>query len=193
MKYLVFSITLISQTLFAFGLIISLLFPKNRIWPPPGKKSWQFYFIWISSAVAFFGGFFLGLLDWNSFILKHWFRFVIGGIFLIGGEALACWGVRSVGNKATSGLASEFIIKGPYRYTRNPQYIGNVVLFIGYGLICNSILTNIVLLIGIILFLIMPWTEEPWLKEHYGTQYENYLTKTPRFFSLQRCVLAKNT
>jgi protein-S-isoprenylcysteine O-methyltransferase Ste14 len=186
MKYFVFGITLISQALFAIGLIISLLFPENRIWPPPGKKSWQFYFIWISSLTAFFGGFFLGLLDWNSFILKHWLRFVIGGVFLIGGEALVCWGVRTIGNRATSGLVSEFMIKGPYKYTRNPQYIGNAILFIGYGLICNSLLTNIVLLIGIILFMIMPLTEEPWLKRHYGAEYENYLTGVPRFFSFNK-------
>ena len=57
---------------------------------------------------------------------------------LLGGM-LAVWGMVTVGWKNTSGLKGGFVSDGPYRFTRNPQYVGDIVFFIGVGVIANSV------------------------------------------------------
>ena len=43
----------------------------------------------------------------------------------------------TVGWKNTSGLKGGFVSDGPYRFTRNPQYVGDIVFFIGVGVIAT--------------------------------------------------------
>ena len=125
----------------------------------------------------------LGLLDWNSFIFDDWIRFVIGGFFLVGGLAFAFWGVRTLSVHTSLGLGGELIESGPYRYSRNPQYVGDIAALFGYALICNSGLTLVATAIGIIWFILAPFTEEPWLRKQFGVWFDEYATRVPRFIS----------
>ena len=48
-------------------------------------------------------------------------------------------------------------------------------------ILTSSILILISGLIGIILFIPFPFSEEPWLKQQYGKEYEDYCKKVRRF------------
>jgi protein-S-isoprenylcysteine O-methyltransferase Ste14 len=73
------------------------------------------------------------------------------------------------------------ITTGPYKYSRNPQYVGMVLFFAGSMLFFNSLYTSITGLIGIIWFLLLPFIEEPWLEEQIKEEYYKYRKKVPRF------------
>ena len=87
---------------------------------------------------------------------------------------------------ASFGLQGRLVTSGSYRYSRNPQCVGFIVGYLGYGLLCNSLLALIAaVLLGVELAL-SPFAEEPWLRERFGQEYEEYSRRVPRFFGVTR-------
>lgn len=163
------------------GIIFSIIKPGNRIWPPPGLRSWQFFLTWI----LFYAGAVittsLAVLSWNTWIISSEIRFAIGIPLVIIGGAFVSWGIISLGIKNTHGTADGFVEQGAYQFTRNPQYLGDIVLFTGLAIVVNSLYVAIPLLLQAIVFLITPFSEELWLEEQYGDKYREYKNRTSRF------------
>ncbi len=161
-------------------LIWSILRPRRRIWPP-GAVSWKLYLIW--------GMFYLGagltvalmVLDWSTWTIPAEIRVAIGVPLTLLGAGLVIWGVRTLGLENTHGIRDRFVISGPYRFTRNPQYLGDIILFTGLILIANSARVTVILLLFVFSFILFPLTEEPWLEEQYGEDYLRYKNQAPRF------------
>jgi len=86
-----------------------------------------------------------------------------------------------LGIKNTTGLHSGFVEKMPYKISRNPMYVGDIVLLSGLILFVNSLQSSILGLLAIIIFIIMPIPEEQWLEEKYGEEYLLYKNRTSRF------------
>ena len=74
-----------------------------------------------------------------------------------------------------------FVPAGPYRFTRNPQYVGDTALLLGLGIVANSELLWVTHALAALCFIVAPLSEEAWLAEQYGEEYERYRRKTPRF------------
>ena len=108
-------------------------------------------------------------------------RFIVGIPLVLLGGMLAVWGMVTVGWKNTSGQRGGLVSAGPYRFTRNPQYLGDIVFFIGVGVIANSVFLWIAHLLLALVFVVGPLTEEPWLEEQYGDAYREYRRRVPRF------------
>lgn len=183
---LLFYTTISLEIILGGSLILSIVNPRFRVWPPPGKNSWQFFFIWVLTILSYLGTFALGILDWDSFVLSYALRFPIGIVLMIVGFVLVYWGVRTLGILTSQGLGGVFTKVGPYRYTRNPQYVGEIAFIIGYVILSNSKLTLVAGLFGIIWFVLAPFSEEPWLREQYGSAYDDYVSEVPRFLSIIR-------
>jgi protein-S-isoprenylcysteine O-methyltransferase Ste14 len=181
MSQVLFLVILFCEALLVGLLGLSILATGKRVWPPPNGNCWQIYVVWTPIIVAFLSTVWLGLMDWNTFILGHWGRFVAGPIFMAGGYAIYYWARRHLGWKAMMGLREKFVPTGAYRYTRNPMYVGDIALCIGFGLVCNSLFVYIVSMFGILLFILTPFVEEPWLRIQYGKEYDEYLVKVRRF------------
>ena len=163
------------------GAVWSAAVPARRIWPPPGRRSWQYFLTWAGFCAVCGINLLLLLVHWNSWVFQSPLRFVVGIPLALLGGMLAVWGMVTVGWKNTSGLKGGFVSDGPYRFTRNPQYVGDIVFFIGVGVIANSVFLWIAHLLLALVFVVAPLTEEPWLEEQYGNAYREYRRQVPRF------------
>jgi protein-S-isoprenylcysteine O-methyltransferase Ste14 len=83
--------------------------------------------------------------------------------------------------QTTLGLGGSLVKTGLYRYSRNPQYVSDIVALAGYAILSNSWMTMITTFLGMVWFALAPFTEEPWLRERYGDEYEKYKSEVPRF------------
>ena len=168
----------------------SILRPRDRIWPPPGDTSWQYYYsltlslIWMVAFLA------LGGLDWNSFRFEHWSRFVLGGAAIVCGVAVSQRAVRTLSLRATRGLKGDLVTDGPYRYSRNPQYVAYIAIVVGYAVLCNSGLSFAAAALATGSFVLGPFAEESWLHERMGARYEAYASQVPRFLGRRRASAA---
>ena len=180
-RVVLFIVGIISNSLIIIGLLISILKPKYRIWPPPRKNSWQFIVSWIFIYLSYLSIILLGIFDWDSFLLIHYLRFPFGIAFIFIGLGLFYWGIRTLSLHSSYGLEGEFITSGPYKFTRNPQYLGDILFFMGLIIVTNSLLTLIVVVICIIWNVLTPFSEEPWLRNLYGAKYDEYCKKVRRF------------
>lgn len=108
-------------------------------------------------------------------------RFILGIPLSIIGVSLLIWGIRTLGLINTSGISDGFIKKGPYRFTRNPQYLGDMLLFLGLSIMANSLFLWITHILLILVFTITPLAEEDWLRKQYGDAYQSYLKDIARF------------
>ncbi|MEZ4210805.1 MAG: methyltransferase [Candidatus Paceibacterota bacterium] len=84
--------------------------------------------------------------------------------------------------KSNSISSSNELLNGPYKYTRNPKYLGLSFLLIGLGLILNTpfiIGTSIVS--GIIVNIYFIAREEALLEERHGEIYKEYKSKVRKW------------
>ena len=178
---LIFIIDLAALLILLIGVFWSIGYPGTRIWPPPSKKSWQYLLTWILFYLVFGLNILLIFLDWNNWGFTDSVRFILGIPMILTGSILLIWGIRTLGLNNTSGSASGFIKSGPYRFTRNPQYLGDIILFIGLSLCANSVYLWITHFLLILVFIATPLAEEDWLKDQYDEVYKKYLGETSRF------------
>jgi protein-S-isoprenylcysteine O-methyltransferase Ste14 len=78
--------------------------------------------------------------------------------------------------------ASTIVINGLYKYSRNPMYLGLLIVLIGWALFLGNLASFACLPIFVRLitrFQIIP--EERILRENFGEPYEKYLTKVRRW------------
>lgn len=81
---------------------------------------------------------------------------------------------------------SALVKHGVFRYSRNPMYLGMIALVLGLSLAWFSawgFVFSVALLIYLDRFQIRP--EEKALKAQFGSAFEDYIQKTPRWIGLQ--------
>lgn len=181
LKTILFGGSVFIELVYILLFVLTIRRPGFRFWPPPSARSWQFFTAWILASLVFVGFFFVGLLDFNSGPLSVWRSFWAGLVMHIIGGLIGSWAFGVFGMRAVIGLGDELVTRGPYSYTRNPQYIGDSLHILGFILVTNSWMAAIIGLLGIILNLLAPFTEELWLEENYGEAYLEYKASVPRF------------
>jgi len=111
---------------------------------------------------------------------------MIGIALLILGTALAFWGVSVFRRAKTTILpfrASTAIVRdGPYRFTRNPMYVGMTLGYLGASLVVNSPWPIIVLpFVLIALTRLVITREEAFLTATFGDEYITYTRQVRRW------------
>lgn len=167
-------------------LAYSVMRPSKRIWPPPAQQAWQYYVVWLLTLLSFGGLIAVGLLDWNSLRWPAAVRWPVGVAMIVGGNALAWAGVRQLSLKTTSGSKGPLITDGLYRYSRNPQYIGDIAIIFGWAILSASAFAIPLCLGGIAAFILTPFAEESWLEKLHGDEYREYCNRVSRFFGRRR-------
>lgn len=160
----------------------SIIRPSERIWPPPAQQTWQYYLVWLLTLLSFGGLVTVGLLDWNSLDWPATLRWPSGLLMIIGGNLLAWAGVRQLSLKTTSGSKGPLVTDGLYRHSRNPQYLGDILIIGGWVLLSASMWVIPLCLGAIAAFVLTPFAEEPWLENLHGDDYREYCKQVGRFF-----------
>lgn len=110
----------------------------------------------------------------------------LGFLFLIIGGVLNIWADQIFKKSQTTIKPSEkpttFIQTGPYKFSRNPMYLGVSSLLLGIGFILGSVTS----FVGFILFIILIEVifipeEEKNLQAQFGEEYEAYKQKVRRW------------
>ncbi len=112
---------------------------------------------------------------------------VVGFIIAFSGEYLRLWGVSWAGSetRTTGGVGGTYlIIRGPFAYVRNPLYVGNILLYVGIGIMSWSLFPY--LQIAALIFFAIQYhfivlEEEGYLVDEFS-DYDEYCREVPRFF-----------
>jgi protein-S-isoprenylcysteine O-methyltransferase Ste14 len=113
----------------------------------------------------------------------------IAGMLLGGaGAMIALWCVIAFvrigkGTPAPFDPPCRLVIRGPYRFVRNPMYIGGALAFLGVALFYESLALLMyggILLLGAHLFVVL--YEEPTLRGSFGQEYEMYCHRVRRWW-----------
>ena len=113
---------------------------------------------------------------------------LIGFILITIGESLRIWAVSFAGGatRTTKVGAPSLCTSGPYRYTRNPLYIGNMIIYSGVVFIAGSLNILFTLIITWGFFTIQYYLiinlEQNTLIDIFGNEYEKYINNVPKLF-----------
>jgi len=168
-------------------LLTTLVVSNLQIWPPPDRDTWQYQLTWTLFSAACVGFLVVGGLDAGSLGLARWLSesgtLILGNTLFMGGTALASYAMGFLGLRGMLGLDAELVTEGPFAVSRNPGYVGDLLLIVGYVILTDSRLAGIVGAAGAVWFLLAPFAEEPWLEAQYGEAYRRYRTRVPRWIS----------
>ena len=163
------------------ALVWSIARPRRRLWPPHRSTALHKILLWALTMAIFASAVALGLLGWGTLALPGWLRWGLGLPLVVAGNAVVWSAIAALGLGATSGEAGGLRTRGLYRHSRNPQYAADVAILVGIGLLSASATALPVIGAGVVLFILAPFAEEPWLRETYGDAFEAYAAGTPRF------------
>lgn len=113
---------------------------------------------------------------------------IIGaGLIIVGvGVAVACilqFATEGKGTLSPIDPTKQLVIRGLYRYSRNPMYVGVMLIMIGETLFWASLalaIYAVVVFIGFNLFIILH--EEPRCRRDFGDEYSEYCQRVGRWF-----------
>ena len=113
---------------------------------------------------------------------------LVGFAVALLGEFFRFWGVSYAGSetRTTGSVGGTFlVISGPFAYVRNPLYLGNILLYLGIGIMSNALfpyLQIIALIFFYIQYKIIIDEEEAFLRTKFKDSYEEFYNNVPRIF-----------
>src|SRR5262245_20356906 len=148
----------------------------NVRFPPP-----LIYAIWIVVAVGIYYGVARTPLPFDRSVG------ITGGVILVViavaiiASAFSLF-KRTGQDPAPCAPSPELILQGPYRFTRNPMYVGLTLLQVGVGLGFNNLWIALFAPLSLLtthFVAVLP--EERYLSEKFGDSYKTYLTRVRRY------------
>jgi protein-S-isoprenylcysteine O-methyltransferase Ste14 len=139
-------------------------------------------------------GFVAGLVPWW---ISHWrvelpffgtplFRFAGGLLVAVGSigllDCFVRFAVQGLGTPAPVFPTRHLVVKGLYRYVRNPMYVAVVSTILGQALIFGNLrLLEYGGFVWLMFHLFVLAYEEPTLKASFGPEYESLCSEVPRW------------
>lgn len=153
--------------------------------------------LWTAARALIYASVFLGAWAWLAYEahlrdvpfgvpLPPWLA-SLGIALMVVGAALtmasvATFVVRGEGTPAPFDPPRAFVASGPYRWVRNPMYVGAFLLLAGYALCAASVAALLVAfaMLGAAMVFVLVY-EERSLERRFGESYRAYRRATPRW------------
>lgn len=108
----------------------------------------------------------------------------VGVPIVLAGELIRMWGVHHIGSvsRTRSERLGPLIDHGPFAMVRNPLYIGNILLWMGFAVSARLPWLGpiVMVLLALEYHAIVRW-EERLLESRMGESYREYLQRVPRW------------
>ncbi|HEV8382899.1 MAG TPA: isoprenylcysteine carboxylmethyltransferase family protein [Gemmatimonadales bacterium] len=120
-----------------------------------------------------------------------WFELAGIGLVILGfalvGWCLVTFAFVGKGTAAPFDPPRRLVVAGPYRFVRNPIYIGAILTMLGAALyLWSGWLVLYALVVLIVTHLLVILYEEPHLRRVFGRPYEEYLQRVHRWIPTWR-------
>ena len=153
--------------------------------------------LWLAIRAIVYGIGFIALWVWIALLVRRFdarlgfqlpsWSELVGWALAVAGAAVAvsCVAVfvhKGRGTPAPFDAPREFVASGPYRYVRNPMYIGGLGVMLGFGLALRS--ASIALLAvaaSALMHAFVVRYEEPTLEKRFGAAYLSYKRSVRRW------------
>jgi protein-S-isoprenylcysteine O-methyltransferase Ste14 len=158
------------------------------------RSPWWYRFRELLFAAIYFAGFFIG----NALMPDSPPACIVAGRFLgdRGSELLlatatlaviGCWAIRVWGAAYLraavvwnrDALDHKLIVAGPYRYLRDPLYLGSLLLAFGFGALASPLGFAIIVAANLALVGLLMREETALMRTRYGAVYEAYRAAVP--------------
>lgn len=108
----------------------------------------------------------------------------LGVAFVACGEGLRIWAVRHIGviSRTRGDRLGPVVETGPFALIRNPLYVGNLALWVGFALSAGLVwlVPVVIMMLGLEYHAIVRW-EESLLESRRGDEYLAYAGRVPRW------------
>ena len=108
----------------------------------------------------------------------------LGLSIVVAGELIRLAAVRHIGtiSRTRTDRLGPLVASGPFRWVRNPLYIGNIALWVGLTLVADLpwLVAPVALLLAVEYHAIVRW-EEQLLAARLGDSYREYMGTVPRW------------
>ena len=151
------------QSILALPFVVIIVIP-SLIYFGVEKKLFNLFHLIDPEIIDFFGGFFL----------------VVGLFLMI--RTILLFSIRGKGTLAPWDPPKKLVVKGPYRFVRNPMLVGVNFLLLSLGCLLRN--ENILLWMMIFTFFNTIYfikKEEPDLEKRFGEDYVEYKKNVPRW------------
>ena len=153
-----------------------------------GRVSWSVA-IWTGLAMHghALATFAMAWLDRGSAYGATLWSLLPGGAITVLGACVIYLGRKAYGDQArVYGLKeNELIEHGIYRRSRNPQYLGYWLMFVGAATASGSLLAfGFAFIFALLVHGYISIVEEPHLKRHFGADYTLYCQRVARYFRI---------
>ena len=145
--------------------------------------------IYMTGFVALWVWLALGMRRYDAVIgveMPEWAPAFGLALMVVGGAlGLTCgvfFAARGLGTPAPFDPPREFVAVGPYRYVRNPMYIGGLLALGGFGLMLRS--PSVLLMasgVAVLVHFFVMIVEEPGLEWRFGDSYRTYKRSVNRW------------
>ncbi len=118
-------------------------------------------------------------------------RSFCAGVLLLLGASIYAWcvwdfAITGRGSPAPIDPPKTLVVRGLYRYTRNPMYVGVLTVIGGWALLFGSTKLAIYgLCVTTAFHLFVRLYEEPHLRDVFGASYERYCSEVSRWLPLR--------
>lgn len=113
-----------------------------------------------------------------------------GGILIVVGAIIylrCAWDFSIAGHGTPAPIAppEELVVRGFYRFTRNPMYVGVTTVLVGEFVLTSSLVQfAYASIVFVIVRTFVVYYEEPNLRRRFGESYERYCATVPRWLPI---------
>ncbi|WP_130344478.1 methyltransferase family protein [Herbihabitans rhizosphaerae] len=126
------------------------------------------------------------ITDWRMSDPPPWLALrIVGAVLIVAGgaavvHAFVKFVVDGLGTPAPIAPPTRLVVRGPYRFVRNPMYVAVLAAIIGQASLLGSpalLVYAVIVLVPVVAFVRV--YEEPTLRRTFGEEYERYRRAVP--------------